>query len=244
VTGEGLEGPVKGEGLVSFEDVAGVDFSLDIIEGAVVAVGDDGLGEGFELGEVVDDEAAEEGGAVFERGFVDDDLGTLGLHTLHDTLDAGLAEVVGVGLHGEAIDANGALALCGGIEITTVVVVVIAGFLQHLIGNEVLAGAVGLDDGGHHVLRHGGVVRQELLGVLGQAVAAITEGGVVIVGANTGVQTDAIDDGLGVESLHLGIGVELVEVADAKSQIGICKEFNGFCLFHAHKQTRDALVEV
>lgn len=73
--------------LVTLEDVAGIDFVLDIVEDRIVTVGDDGLGEGFELGEVVNNEAAEEGATVWQRGFVDDDLGTLGFHTLHDTLD-------------------------------------------------------------------------------------------------------------------------------------------------------------
>ena len=73
--------------LVALEDVAGIDFVLDIVEDGIVAVGDDGLGEGFELGEVVDDEAAEEGASIGQCRFVDNDLGSLGLHALHDTLD-------------------------------------------------------------------------------------------------------------------------------------------------------------
>ena len=35
-----------------------------------------------------------------------------------------------------------------------------AGEAEHLVGNEVLAGAVALDDGGHHVLRDVLVVSQ------------------------------------------------------------------------------------
>ena len=92
--------------LVAAEDVAGIDLGGDVAEGVVEAVGDDGLAAGLEGGEVVDDEAAEEGGAVGERGLVDDDLGALGLDALHDALDGGLAEVVGVGLHRQAIDAD------------------------------------------------------------------------------------------------------------------------------------------
>lgn len=46
--------------------------------------------------EVVYDAAAEEGGAVGERGLVDDYLGAFGLDALHDALDGRLAEVVGV----------------------------------------------------------------------------------------------------------------------------------------------------
>lgn len=48
-------------GLVAAEEVAGVDAGADVVEDGVVAVGDDGVGEGFEAVEVVDDAAAEEG---------------------------------------------------------------------------------------------------------------------------------------------------------------------------------------
>ena len=91
--------------LVAFEEVAGVDFGEDVVEAGVVAVGDDGGGLGLEGGQVVDDERAEEGGAVGEGGLVDDHLGAFGLDALHDALDGGLAEVVAVGLHGQAVDA-------------------------------------------------------------------------------------------------------------------------------------------
>lgn len=92
--------------LVAFEDVAGIDFGGDVVEDGVVAVGDDGITLGLEGGEVVDDEAAEEGGAVRKGGLIDDDLGTFGLDALHHSLDAALTEIVGVGLHRQAIDTN------------------------------------------------------------------------------------------------------------------------------------------
>ena len=73
--------------LVAAEDVAGVEFGGDVGEGGVVAVGDDGLGHGFEAVEVVDDLAAEERGAVSERRLVDDDGGTFGFDAFHDALN-------------------------------------------------------------------------------------------------------------------------------------------------------------
>ena len=96
---------------------------------------------------------------------------------------------------------------------------VVAGHFEDLVGDEVFAGAVALDNGRHHVLRDILIVGQELLGVLGEAIAAVAEAGVVVVGADAGVQSDAVDDGLGVEALHLGVGVELVEVADAQGEV-------------------------
>lgn len=93
--------------LISSEEVASVDFVLDIVQDGVVTVGDDGLGLLLESREVVNDLAAEEGAAVLEGGLVDNDVGSFGFDALHDALDGALTEIVGVGFHGEAEDADG-----------------------------------------------------------------------------------------------------------------------------------------
>ena len=73
--------------LIPSKYVSRIYFLLYIFEAFVEAVGDDGAALGLEGGEVVHHAAAEEGGAVVEGGFVDDDLRALGLHALHNTLD-------------------------------------------------------------------------------------------------------------------------------------------------------------
>ena len=73
--------------LIPPEQVSRIYFLLHIFEAFVEAVGDDGAALGLEGGEVVHHAATEEGGAVVEGGFVDDDLRTLGLHALHDALN-------------------------------------------------------------------------------------------------------------------------------------------------------------
>ena len=189
--------------------------SSDLIEDRVVAVGDDGLASLFELLQVVDDQTAEEGRPIVQRGLVDDDLRALGFDPLHDALNGTLAEVVAVALHREAVDANswnglllhtphpfGELPYFRGAAIILVVfgVGVVASHLQDLVGDEVLPRPVALDDGRHHVLRHVLVVGQQLLGVLGEAVSAVAEAGVVVMGADSRVQSDAVDDSLGVQT--------------------------------------------
>lgn len=161
--------------LVAAEDVAGVYFGFYIVEGGVVAVGDDGLGCFFEFCQVVNYLAAEEGCAVFESGLVDDDACAFGFDALHHALDAALTEIVAVTLHCQAIYTDDtlvlgcfAVAVCGGI-------VVVSGHFEYLVGDEVFAGAVAFDDCAHHLLWHVGVVGKELLGVFWQAVAAVTE---------------------------------------------------------------------
>ena len=130
-------------GLVAAEEVAGVDLAGYVGEDGVEAVGDDGVGAGLELGEVADDLAAEEGGAGGEGWLVDDHLGSLGLDALHYALNGALAEVVGAGLHREAVDADDAFSLAGAVILA--VAAVVAGPGEDLVGDEVLAGAVGVD---------------------------------------------------------------------------------------------------
>ena len=92
--------------LISAENISSIDLLLDVVEAGVISIGDDGVGLVLKIFEVVDNEAAKECGAVLEGGLVDDDLGALGLDALHHALDGGLAEVIGVGFHREAVDTN------------------------------------------------------------------------------------------------------------------------------------------
>ena len=99
---------------VSSENIAGIHLIIYIIQGRVVAVGNDGLTLRLEGCQVIDYPTAKECGAVLEGWLIDDDLCTFRLDALHDALDGRLAEVVGIGLHGETIDTYhaGVLSLC------------------------------------------------------------------------------------------------------------------------------------
>ena len=65
--------------LVSSEDVAGVDLVVHIVQATVISICDDGLGHFLEFLQIIYDEGAEEGGAVFEGRLIDDYLCTFGL---------------------------------------------------------------------------------------------------------------------------------------------------------------------
>lgn len=93
--------------LISTENIASINLFFYVIKAYVIAVGDDSVCLFLELGEVVDNEGAEEGGAIFEGGLVDDDVGALGFYALHNALDRTLTEIVGVGFHSKAEDADG-----------------------------------------------------------------------------------------------------------------------------------------
>lgn len=92
--------------LVSLEDVSCVDFFFHVVEAGVVAVGDDCLAAAFKCCEVVYYLGAEEGTSIFEGWLVDNHLRSFGFDALHNTLYGAVAEVVGVGLHRQTVDAN------------------------------------------------------------------------------------------------------------------------------------------
>ena len=107
---------------------------------------------------------------------------------------------------------------------------------HHAVGNKVLARLVALDNGGNHVLRHIGVIRQQLLGVLRQAVSAVAERRVVVMAADARVETHAIQNLPCVQAFALRVGVQLIEVCHAQRQIGVGKQLDGLGLAEAHQQ--------
>lgn len=82
--------------LIPVEQVPRVYLVLDVVEAAVIAIGNDCLALLLERVKVIDDFAAEERFAVLESWFIDDDFGTLCLDAFHDALDGTLSEVVGI----------------------------------------------------------------------------------------------------------------------------------------------------
>ena len=88
---------------VSAEDISCIDFLFDIVEGGIIAVGNDAAAHILEFLQAVDDLGAKESRSVLERGLINDNGSTLGLNALHNALDGGLPEVVGICFHGKAV---------------------------------------------------------------------------------------------------------------------------------------------
>ena len=61
--------------------------------------------------------------------------------------------------------------------------------------------------------------------------------------ANAGIQADTLDNLSGIQALHLGIGIQFVEVADTQCQISVSEQFNSLCLGKAHKQSIDIFLK-
>ena len=115
--------------------------------------------------QIVYDFASKESGAVLQSRLVDDHSCTLCLDTLHDALDGRLAEVVGVGLHRQAVDTYNTFFLIRLIETISVAITIISRLMQHLVRYKILSCTVAFDNSRHHVLRNVLVVCQELLGI-------------------------------------------------------------------------------
>ena len=128
-------------------------------------------------------------------------------------------------------------------RIISLVRFICASDLQHTVSNVVFSGTVRLHDCFNQVLRHISVIGQKLLGVLGQAVTAVAKAWVVVLITNTRIKAHTIDNLLRIQSLHLRIGIQLVEIADTQSQISVGKQLNSLGFRKAHDQGVDILLD-
>ena len=87
-------------------------------------------------------------------------------------------------------------------------------------------------------MRHVTIIGKQLLSVLWQAVAAVPEGGVVVVVADPDVETDAIDDLACIKAVCSSLSVKLVEICHPHCQERVCEEFDCFSFATIGKQQR------
>lgn len=123
-------------------------------------------------------------------------------------------------------------------------IVIVTCHSEDLVGDKVFTCAIAFHDGTDEVFGYIVVVGEELFCVLWEAVTAVAKAGVVVVCTDTRVETDAFDDGFCVQPFYFCVGVQFVEVADAKGQIGIGKKLHCLGFFCSHEEARDALVEL
>ena len=112
-----------------------------------------------------------------------------------------------------------------------------------LIGKEIFARAVRIYNRADEVLRHFGVIREELFGVLGEAISAIPKGRVVVMCADPRIEAYPVDDLARVHSARHGIAVELVEIGDAHGEISVGKELDRLGLIGAGKENGHILFD-
>ncbi len=191
--------------------------------------------------QIIHDAGTEEGDSIRQSGFIHNHFRAFGLDAFHNALDGALAEVVGAGFHGQAVNAHDDFLFLRGVEGAGGGVV--AGLFQDAVGDVVLAGAVAVDDSLDEVLRDVVEVREELLRVLREAVAAIAETRVVVVRADTRIQANAVDNRLCVKSLHLRVGIQFVEITHAERKIRVREQFHRLGLGRSHEQHGDVLLQ-
>lgn len=113
---------------------------------------------------------------------------------------------------------------------------IIASLSEYCIGDIVFARAVTLNYCLNQALRHIGIVGQQLLGVLGQAIATITERRIIVMPTDMRAEAHTVDDGLSVKTFHLGICIKFVEITHAQSKIGVGEELDRLGLLQSHEQ--------
>ena len=121
--------------LVPLKQIPRVHLVRHVRELVAPSVGHDHVAAGLEGVQVVGHLGAEELRRV-QRGLVDHHGHDLGLHALHDALDEARAEVVGVGLHRQAVHAHDRPLLAG--------VDAVPHHLRYFVEGKVLTGAAGL----------------------------------------------------------------------------------------------------
>ena len=95
----------------------------------------------------------------------------------------------------------------------------------------------------NQIFRYILIVGQQLFGIFWQAVTSVAEARVVVMRADARIQADTLDDGLGVQSLHLCIRIQFVEVAYTQCQVGIGKQLHCLCFFQPHEQRIDVFLD-
>ena len=112
---------------------------------------------------------------------------------------------------------------------------IVAGKVQHAVGNEVLSGMVTFNDSLDEVLGNILVVGKELLGVLGKTVAAVAKRRIVVMCADSGIETYTVDNLLCIKTLKLCVGIKFIEVRYSESKISVGKKLNSFGFGKAHE---------
>lgn len=218
---------------ISTKQISGIDLRLHIIQGAVIAICYDAPTHFLELLEVVDNLAAEECATIFQRWLIDNDSSPFGFDPLHDTLDTALTEIVTVTLHRKTVDTDNDLAFFIWIEVLASGVC--ASDFKDSLSDEILPGAIAFHDRLDQIFRHVLIVCQKLLGILGQTVAAIAEGWVVVVVADARIEAHAFDDRRGLQALNLGVGIQFIELADTERQVSVYEQLCSFRFGISHE---------
>ncbi len=86
--------------------------------------------------------------------------------------------------------------------------------MKNPVGNKILPCSVAFYNRLNQVFGHIGVIGKKLFCVFWQAITAIAETRIIVMCSDTRVKTNAVDDCLRIQTFHLGIRIQFVEVTD------------------------------
>ena len=115
--------------------------------------------------------------------------------------------------------------------------------VQHAVRDEILSRPVGVHNRRNQILRNILIIGQELLRVLREAIAAVSEGRIVVVRPDPGIQADTVNDLSGIQPLRLRIGIQLVKIRYPQCQIGVGKKLHRLRLGQSHKERINVLLD-
>ena len=138
-------------------------------QATIIAVGNNSPAAFLEFHKIIHNLTAKECTAIFKRWLINNDRCPFCFNALHDSLNRGLPEVVRVRLHRQAENANYNIVFPA--RIVILVSLVCASNFKDTVCYIILARSVTFNNSLNQILGHIGIVSQQLLGVLGQAVA-------------------------------------------------------------------------
>ena len=80
------------------------------------------------------------------------------------------------------------------------------------------------------------IISQKLFGILRQTVSSISKRRIIVKSSDTRIQTHAVNDLPGIQSLHLRIRIQLIKIRHPQSQICVGKQLHSLRLSKAHKK--------
>ena len=206
---------LKYRGSISSEDIPRVYFLFYIIQALVISVRDNSLRHLLEFLQVVHHRASKECAAIFQSRLIDHHGGSLCLDPLHDPLDTALAEVIRITLHSQSIHTNYTFLFLISAVIAAVEIVIVTSLFQYTVSNKIFPGPITFHDRLYQILRYILIISQQLFGIFRQTLSAITDSWIIVMVADSWIQTNPFNDLPRIQSFAFRISIKFVEIRNS-----------------------------
>ena len=240
-TAESPPAPDGLKSLISPENISRIHLIHHIIQTRIIPVRNDRLRHLLELIQIIHNPAPEECTAVLQSRLIHDHRCPLRLDPLHHALNRTLPEIIRIALHRQSVDTHDNRLLLRHIILRTRTIR--PRNLQHPVRDKILPRPVRLHNRLNQILRHVRIIRQKLLRILRQTISAIPKTWVIVMRANSRIQTHPIYDLLCIQPFHLRISIELIEIRHPKRQICIREKLHRLRFRISHDQRVNILFD-